>query len=115
MGTSWSSNAELQNYYEQQALEQVALQNVLLEHKRALELANTRKLISSQHMTALLVVSLMLVSQKMKQSHLYILPVVPFVIGLFHNFDQQRDVTLDTIKGHYIYIQESLCIYVMHN
>ncbi|KAK6104594.1 hypothetical protein QQG55_16850 [Brugia pahangi] len=98
MGTSWSSNAELQNYYEQQALEQVALQNVLLEHKRALELANTRKLISSQHMTALLVVSLMLVSQKMKQSHLYILPVVPFVIGLFHNFDQQRDVTLDTIK-----------------
>ncbi|EFO23441.1 hypothetical protein LOAG_05046 [Loa loa] len=98
MGTSWSSNTELQNYYNQQAVEEVALQNVLFEHKRALELANTRKLISNEHMTALLTVSLMLVSQKMKQPHLSILPVVPLVVALFHNFDQQRDTTLDTIK-----------------
>ncbi|CAG9530004.1 unnamed protein product [Cercopithifilaria johnstoni] len=98
MGTSWSSNVELQNYYDQQAVEHVALQNVLFEHKRALELANTRKLISNEYMAALLVVSLMLVGQKMKQSHLFILPAVPLVFGLLHNFDQQRDVTLDTIK-----------------
>ncbi|KAM3718490.1 Chaperone protein ClpB [Dirofilaria immitis] len=98
MGTSWSNNTELQSYYDQQALEQVALQNVLLEHKRALELAERRKLVSNEHMSALLAVSLMLISQKMKQLHLFILPAVPLVIGLLHNFDQQRDVTLDIIK-----------------
>ncbi|KAL3995416.1 hypothetical protein ACH3XW_25730 [Acanthocheilonema viteae] len=98
MGTSWSSNVELQNYYDQQAMEQIALQNVLFEHKRALELANTRKLISNEHMMAVLTVSLMLAAQKMKQPHLFILPAVPLVIGLFHNFDQQRDITLDIIK-----------------
>ncbi|VDM91348.1 unnamed protein product [Onchocerca ochengi] len=98
MGTSWSNNAELQNYYDQKALEQVALQNVLFEHKRALELADRRKLISNENMTALLAVSLMLISQKMKEKHLFILPAVPLVIGLLHNFDQQRDITLDTIK-----------------
>ncbi|VDK82796.1 unnamed protein product [Litomosoides sigmodontis] len=98
MGTSWSSNVEFRKYYDQQATEQIALQNVLFEHKRALELASTRKLISNEFMVALLAVSLMLVSQKMKQPHLFTLPAVPVVIGLFYNFDQQRDITLDTIK-----------------
>uniref|UniRef100_A0A0R3S115 Transmembrane protein n=1 Tax=Elaeophora elaphi TaxID=1147741 RepID=A0A0R3S115_9BILA len=98
MGTSWSSNAELQNYYDQQAVKQVALQNVLLEHKEALELANKRKLVSNEHLIASLAVSLMLISQKIKQSHLFILPAVPLVVGVINNFDQQRDITLDTIK-----------------
>lgn len=69
------------------------------------QLANTRKLISNEYLVALLAVSLMLVSQKMKQPHLLTLPTVPIVIGLLHNFDQQRDITLDTIKGSCIHIE----------
>uniref|UniRef100_A0A915PKY2 Plasminogen receptor (KT) n=1 Tax=Setaria digitata TaxID=48799 RepID=A0A915PKY2_9BILA len=98
MGTFWSSTAELQKYYDQQATEQIALQNVLFEHKRAVELADARKLIANEYLAAFLVVSLMLVSQKMKQPYLFILPSAPLVVGLLYNFDQQRDLALDTVK-----------------
>lgn len=98
MGTSWSSSGCAQNFYDQWAAEQIALENVLFEHKRALQLADSRKLVSSECVIAFFTVSLMLVSQKIKQPYLFVVPVVPLVIGLLYNLDQQRDVTIDAIK-----------------
>ncbi|VDM95312.1 unnamed protein product [Thelazia callipaeda] len=98
MGTVFSSNSLLQQYYDQQVKEQIALQNVLFEHKQAMKAAETRRLVGNEFLAAFLTVSLVLLGQKIKQPNLFIIPVFPLVIGLFCNFELQQDMTQDFIK-----------------
>ncbi|VDN18777.1 unnamed protein product [Gongylonema pulchrum] len=81
-----------------QAEQELALQNVLFEHQRAVQLADSRALIASEYLAAFLAVSLMLLSQKTKKPYIFAIPAVPIFVGLLHNFDQQRDITMDYIK-----------------